>query len=194
MLEQRGIVRGIRLKVLIGFGLVLLAVGLAGVINFISLNRLVASVKILAQPDEKLLYTRRLLGHLANEENSVRSYTLTQDDHYLDVYHELSDSIHYSLDQLKTVTLGNDQQSALTDSIQELVTEREGLLTQFLAKRKADMAAELKRNTVFPEKNQSSPRSKPAATTSKEMVAPATQSEADNDSSAETKRKEFLAG
>lgn len=155
MLEQRGIVRGIQLKVLIGFGLVLLAVGFAGVLNFISLNRLVDSVKILAQPDEKLNYTRRLMGHLSNEENSVRSYTLTQDIQYLNTYHQLSDSVHYSLDQLKIVTRGNDQQSALTDSIQQLVTEREALLNQFIGKRKSDM----KKNTAVQEK--------PAAVTSK---------------------------
>ena len=141
MSEQRGIVWGIRLKVLIGFGLVLLAVAFAGIINFISLNRMVASVKVLAQPDEKLIYIRRLMGHLSNEENSVRSYTLTQDDRYLNNYHQLADSVHSSLAQLKVATIGNNQQNALTDSIQQLVAEREGLLLQFIGKRKSDMVS-----------------------------------------------------
>lgn len=151
MLEQRGL-RGIRFKVLIGFGLVLLAVGFAGVINFISLNHMVASVKILSQPDEKLNYTRRLMGHLSNEENSVRSYTLTQDKNYLNNYHQLSDSVHYSLDQLEIITAGNEQQNTLIDSIQELVVQREELLNQFIGKKKSDITTGLNKDKPLPQK------------------------------------------
>src|SRR5947207_63321 len=148
MNEQPGIIRGMRLKVLIGFGAVLLAVALAGAINFISLNRLIASVKILSRPDEKFNYTRQLLVHLTNEESSVRAFALTHDDQYLDVYDQVSDSVHLAVTQLKMLTRENVEQLALTDSIQRLVAEREGLLNHYIAARKANVETQFNKASI----------------------------------------------
>jgi len=53
MREQTG-VKGIGTKVLVGFSAIFLSVVVAGFINFISLNKLVHSVKVLSEPDPKL--------------------------------------------------------------------------------------------------------------------------------------------
>ena len=155
MNEQPRIVRGMRLKVLIGFSAVLLAVALAGVINFISLNRLIESVKILSGPDEKFNYSRQLLVHLTNEEAAVRTFTLTKDNHDLDAYYQLSDSVHLAVTHLKMLTYENDGQAALTDSIQRLVAEREGLLNHFIAASKANFETQFNKSSVAGKKLQS---------------------------------------
>ncbi|HYV92815.1 MAG TPA: ATP-binding protein [Chitinophagales bacterium] len=186
MNEQPGIIRGMRLKVLVGFGAVLLAVAFAGVINFISLNRLVASVKILSRPDEKLNCTRQLLDHLTNEEAYVRAYTLTQDENFLSAYHQLSDSVHSSVTELKLLTFENDEQSALADSIQRLVSERDWLLNQFIDVRQADVEAQLSQ-VSSPKKNL-----KPISSLSENSLTTQSnpsQASLETDSSSQTKEK-----
>lgn len=145
MQDQPGFVRALGLKVLLGFGVVLLAGVFAGVSNFLSLNRLVDAISILARPDEKIIHSHQLLDHLANEESNVRAYTLTQDTQYVDAYHRFSDSVHYAITKLRVATLDNPQQAMLADSIQLLVNECEELMNQFVARRREEIDSQLMR-------------------------------------------------
>jgi hypothetical protein len=54
MPEPSGSFSRIRNKVFIGFSLVLMAVIVAAIINFIALNRMSASLSILSEPNEKI--------------------------------------------------------------------------------------------------------------------------------------------
>ncbi|MEO5674143.1 MAG: ATP-binding protein [Chitinophagales bacterium] len=145
MQDQPGFVRALGLKVLLGFSVVLLAGVFAGISNFLSLNRLVDAISILARPDEKIVHSHQLLDHLSNEESNVRAYTLTQDTQYVDAYHRFSDSVHYAISNLRVATLDNPQQATLADSIQLLVNECEELMNQFVARRREEIDSQLMR-------------------------------------------------
>jgi signal transduction histidine kinase len=133
----------LQLKVLLGFGVALIAVAIAAMINFTSLNRLLSAVETISQPDYKLICLKQLLTDLSDLEGDVRTYTLTHDEKYLDAYHGVADSIEQRIARLKNLTSDNDKQSVLTDSIERLVEERIILFNLFIGKRKNEFAAKL---------------------------------------------------
>ena len=113
MPEASGILSRIRLKVFIGFSVVLMAVIVAAIINFVSLNRMSTSLSVLSEPDEKINNVRVLLGHLSNEEVSARYYSLTGDSQYLSLYNRFTDSVHYRLAELAVIPVLQAQTALL---------------------------------------------------------------------------------
>lgn len=144
--------RGLQTKVLLGFTIALCAVAIAAIIGFTSLNRLVASIETLSAPDQKLIFLKKLLNDLSEEENIVRTYALTQDEAYLDQYRRASDSVQQKIQHLKTTAEKNTQQKSIADSIARLIDQREMVFDLFILERKPDTLTQVNNVTVI-EKN-----------------------------------------
>jgi len=159
--EPSGIFKGIRTKVFVGFGVVLFAVCVAAIINFVALSKMSNSVSILSEPDKKTIRLRALLGHLSNEEISVRAFSLTGDSQYLKLYHAFVDSAHAQLATLQTLIFYNDRELQLADSITLLAAQREVVLNSFLENRGKAMDRQEKKLSELTQKKFSGKEMKP---------------------------------
>jgi signal transduction histidine kinase/HPt (histidine-containing phosphotransfer) domain-containing protein len=140
MPESSGVFRGIQFKVIVGFSLVLMAAIAAVVINFSALSRMSEAVSELSRPDPKMDRMRELMAYLTNEEVAARSYSLTGDMQYANLFHQLNDSVHLRLAQLKLLVRENEEQATIADTITKLSAEREALLDAFIDKRSESFA------------------------------------------------------
>ncbi|MBX7141014.1 MAG: response regulator [Chitinophagales bacterium] len=140
MPESSGVFRGIQFKVIVGFSLVLMAAIAAVIINFSALSRMSEAVSELSRPDPKMDRMRELMAYLTNEEVAARSYSLTGDMQYANLFHQLNDSVHLRLAQLKMLVRENEEQATIADTITRLSAEREALLDAFIDKRSESFA------------------------------------------------------
>ena len=140
---------GLRVKVLLGFSIALIILGIAAVINFTSLSTLNSAIKTISSPDPKLIVLKELLTGLSDEESSVRTFTLTHNEKYLAAYENASDSVHSHINRLRMLNYNDKLQESITDSIERLVGEREDLFNQFIEKRKTQLTAQVPANSII---------------------------------------------
>jgi hypothetical protein len=186
MPESSGIFRGIQFKVIIGFSLVLIAAVLAAIINFTALNRMSEAVSELSRPDPKLDCMRELMAFMTNEDVAARSYSLTGDAQYFRLFHELNDSVHLRLAELKLLIRDKAGQYAIADSVTRLTAEREAVLDAFIDKRKEAFARKTAPATINA-KSSDKRMSSPSEEKEDMDIAPATEPSAASDTVADKK-------
>jgi signal transduction histidine kinase/DNA-binding response OmpR family regulator len=142
MAEEPGMIRGMRAKVYLGFGLVLAAAILAAIINISSLNKMSGAVADLSRRDEKGQAVRILLSHLANQETAVRAFSLSADSLYLEKFYQQTDSVRQRLKLLQFLTAPDSRQQSIVDSISQKVDQRHQLFTAFIESRRIAMLQE----------------------------------------------------
>ena len=110
----------LKFKVIVGFTLATLAVIVASFITITNFLQLQNSVNELSLPDVKLLKLNKMLTDISEAESSIRSYTLTENEEYLNKYYQTADIIRSELNSLKDLTYNSIDQYNKIDSISKL--------------------------------------------------------------------------
>lgn len=113
--------------------IIVAAVVFSGYLVYQSLSQIVNSIHNEARPDFKLLLIKDIASDLTEVENTVRLYTLTQDEKYFHPYKETSQSIHDKLSELKDYSLANEEESLQIDSIRVLTNMKLDIWGKILA-------------------------------------------------------------
>lgn len=113
----------IRSKVVLGFFLAFIAIGVLGYISYNTLEELVESISEEARPSERLGLLREILNDLSDAESSVRAYTITGEASYLKPYYQSVTVIDEKLANLRETKEGR-LHAARMDSLQDLVEQK----------------------------------------------------------------------
>jgi signal transduction histidine kinase/DNA-binding response OmpR family regulator len=127
----------IKLKVIVGYALIFIAIGVSGIIAYNSYNKLLDSVYSLSKPDDEILRMNRILTNLSEAENHIRIYSLTRQQKHLNNYVVRVESIQEELDSLKTLQPMHHLPISLVDSMRYLLEERSEKLTSFVKLKRA---------------------------------------------------------
>lgn len=112
---------------------VVVAVMFSGYLVYQSLSQIVESIHKEARPDFKLLLIKDISSDLTEIENTVRLYTITQDEKYFHPYNATNKSIQEKLDELKDYSLTNAEESLQIDSIRSLTNAKLSIWQQILS-------------------------------------------------------------
>ncbi|RZT92336.1 phospho-acceptor domain-containing protein [Ancylomarina subtilis] len=127
----------IRLKVIAGYLVLLIAIVSAGLIGQSSYERLMHSVSLLSKPDAEISRMNHLLTDLSEAENHIRVYSLTKKDQYLNLFGEKVESIKNELDSLRLSNIKNTHSIQMIDSMIYLIGVRSKKLNEFAKIKKA---------------------------------------------------------
>jgi len=127
----------IRIKMIAGYLVLLLAIVCAGLIGQRSYERLINSVSLLSKPDAEISRMNHLLTNLSEAENHIRVYSLTKKNQYLNSFGDKVDLIKNDLDSLRLSNINNAYSIQLIDSMIHLVGERSKKLNAFAKIKKA---------------------------------------------------------
>ena len=127
----------IRIKMIAGYLILLLAIVSSGIIGHSSYNRLVNSVSVLSKPDAEISRMNHLLTNLSEAENHIRVYSLTKKNQYLNAFGDKVDLIKNDLNSLRLSNINNAYSIQLIDSMILLVGERSKKLNDFAKIKKA---------------------------------------------------------
>ena len=92
----------IRIKVITGYLVLLIAIVSAGLIGHSSYKRLMNSVSQLSKPDAEISRMNHLLTDLSEAENHIRVYSLTKKSQYLGLFGEKVESIKKSFFEISS--------------------------------------------------------------------------------------------
>jgi signal transduction histidine kinase/FixJ family two-component response regulator len=138
--------RHTKTKVILGFGVAILAVFLTGYITYISFSKLLTSVNALSDPNPKLVRLNDVLKHLSKAESNLRIYTLTDNADELSYYHKNIATVQSNIDTLRQLTESDSSQHAAIDEISLLLSEKVANLNSLTEIRKSlknrDLSAE----------------------------------------------------
>jgi CHASE3 domain sensor protein len=127
----------IRLKVIAGYLVLLIAIVSSGLIGHSSYKRLMHSVSPLSKPDAEISRMNHLLTDLSEAENHIRVYSLTKNDQYLNLFGEKVKSIKNELDSLRLSNIKNTHSIQMIDSMIFLINIRSKKLNAFARIKKA---------------------------------------------------------
>lgn len=111
----------IKVKLLLGYSLTIIALIIAGFITYISFTKLFDSVETLARPDTKLIMLNHMLTDISEAEGSLRSYILSNEKAHLQAYEIRLDSIMNNISALKYASAEDPTQLNKLDSISILL-------------------------------------------------------------------------
>jgi CHASE3 domain sensor protein len=107
-----------------------------------AIQNIVHEVSEASKPDQRLVLLKGMMYDIADAENSVKSYSLTKNESYLDDYNLEINEVNYKLLQLQEI---GDEGSDLANNlpkIDSLVNEKFNVLDELLlvqSKRSADV-------------------------------------------------------
>lgn len=127
----------IRLKVIAGYLVLLIAIVSAGFIGYSSYQNLIGSVSRLSKPDAEISRMNHLLTDLSEAENHIRVYSLTKKDQYLNLFGSKIESIKNELDSLRASNITNVHSIEMIDSMIYLIHDRSKKLNAFAKIKKA---------------------------------------------------------
>ena len=103
---------GIRPKVALGFGLLLLAVGVAAIIAYHSMSHLTEAVEDLSKPNTTIAKIDTILVKVSEAEITLQAYVISKSSAKLSAYHE-------SVNQINEQILSLQEEEPYTDSLQK---------------------------------------------------------------------------
>lgn len=121
----------IRLKVIAGYLVLLIAIVSSGLIGYSSYERLMDSVSQLSRPDAEISRMNHLLTDLSEAENHIRVYSLTKQNQYLKLFGKKVKSIKNELDSLRASEISNKHSIQMIDSMIFLIDVRSKKLNAF---------------------------------------------------------------
>lgn len=127
----------IRLKVIAGYLVLLIAIVSSGLIGHSSYKRLMHSVSQLSKPDAEISRMNHLLTDLSEAENHIRVYSLTKKNQYLNLFGDKVKSIKNELDSLRSSSIRNKHSIQMIDSMIFLIDVRSKKLNAFTRIKKA---------------------------------------------------------
>nr|WP_320117660.1 response regulator [uncultured Marinifilum sp.] len=127
----------IKVKVILGYILVFLAIIASMLIAYQAYNKLLDSVVFLSKPDSEIARMNRVLTNLSEAENKIRIYSLTKKERYLAHYAENIVEIQANLDSLRTYSADSSKSFFLIDSMYVLLEERADKLERFVRLKRA---------------------------------------------------------
>jgi len=127
----------IRIKVIAGYLVLLIAIVSSGLIGHSSYKRLMNSVSQLSKPDAEISRMNHLLTDLSEAENHIRVYSLTKKNQYLRLFGEKVESIKSELDSLRLSNIKNTHSIQMIDSMIYLIGVRSKKLNAFARIKKA---------------------------------------------------------
>jgi len=122
----------IKIKVVLGYVFVFLAILASLFIAYQSYNKLLNSVVSLSRPDAEIARMNRILTSLSEAENQIRIYSLTKKESYLELYAENVYKIQSELDSLRHFNKDSSISDFLIDSMSFLLMERTDKLNAFV--------------------------------------------------------------
>jgi len=127
----------IKIKVVLGYIFVFLAIIASVFIAYKSYNKLLDSVISLSKPDAEIARMNRVLTNLSEAENKIRIYSLTKKERYLAHYAENILEIQADLDSLRSFSPDSSKSILLIDSMSFLLEERAEKLEEFVRIKRA---------------------------------------------------------
>ena len=113
--------------------IVVLAVVFSGYLVYQSLSQIVGSIDREARPDFKLLLIKDIASDLTQVENTVRLYTITQDEKYFHPYKKINEVIQEKLNNLEDYSQTGLDQKIYIDSIRQLTDKKLVIWEKILA-------------------------------------------------------------
>lgn len=123
-MAHTGKTRGIKAKIILGFGIAALLAIMGGIIAYKSLSEMTSTVNRLAEPDRMLLKLQEILIGISEAESSIRAYTLDKDRQSLEPYFEFLNGIEEDVDTLYSLTSKNIRQQGQIDTLTLLLAEK----------------------------------------------------------------------
>ena len=111
----------IRRKIVIGFGLVLVMLGVIGLISYRSTRAFIQTADWVAHTREVMEIQERTQRHLMEMESGRRGYLVTGDETYLHGFEEAQTQIVENFNALKTYTADTPQQTLKLDRLLTLI-------------------------------------------------------------------------
>lgn len=115
---------GLKARVIIGFSLTLIAVGIAGFIAFKSTRQLVDSLVTLTQPNPKLDRLEMALSAATDAENSIRLYSLTHKNYDFIAYKSSIKQVDTNIQELSNLMDNDSAQRIRLKSVKSLVNQK----------------------------------------------------------------------
>ncbi len=106
-----------------------------GMLAYNSLWSLVTTISDEAQPNRKLMLLKEIQFDLSDAENSVRTYTLTNDPAQLEHYYSSIHNVGEKLEVLRSLSIPHSLQQYRIDSIQVLVQHKVQVLDELIGLR-----------------------------------------------------------
>src|SRR5437870_4634419 len=112
------------IRIIIAILAIIVIVGATGLLAYRGMSRIVNAVSDASKPDLKLAIGKSILSNLSDAENSVKIYSITNDEHYLANFYNSVSSIDKNMDELYRYSNRLPEQQSLIDSINKLTTEQ----------------------------------------------------------------------
>jgi signal transduction histidine kinase/FixJ family two-component response regulator/HPt (histidine-containing phosphotransfer) domain-containing protein len=118
-------VKRFSLQLKIGFLMILAVVLLVatGYLAWLNLSSIVASISVEVGPDQKLLTIREISMDLQKAENSIRMYSVTDNEKDLEPYYSVISDIDVKVNRLREECMDSPLLLAQTDTISKLIEE-----------------------------------------------------------------------
>ncbi|SFG71041.1 ATP-binding protein [Pontibacter chinhatensis] len=126
----------IKTKVVVGFTLALSIVAAAIYLTYTSFTKLLDSVEVLSQPNNKLMELQKTLSTIATAESAIRAFTLTAEEKHFRAYLGHLDTIQSQIDTLEMLMKDSPRELAQVDSISALLQQKHKSLDQYVALKK----------------------------------------------------------
>jgi methyl-accepting chemotaxis protein len=126
----------IGLKILLGFGLVLLILAIVGATSYRSTLKLIDNSEWVTHTHKVVESLEGLVAQVTNAETGQRGFLLTGRDNYLEPYQLASQAIQNEVAEVRGLTVDNARQQARVDQLAQLVTQKFAELQQTIDMRK----------------------------------------------------------
>ncbi|UII29161.1 ATP-binding protein [Fulvivirga maritima] len=110
-------------KIILAFLLALVALTMIGFVGRNTLTQLINSIKKESEPNPKLTHLKEIIANLREAENSVRTYTITQNPENLTPFYQAATTFDNKM-QLLYANIKNKDQMRLADSMESLIGQK----------------------------------------------------------------------
>lgn len=138
----------IKIKVVLGYIFVFLAIVASLLIAKQAYNKLLNSVAILSKPDIEITRMNRVLTNLSEAENKIRVYSLTREEKFLTNFYENILEIRNDLDSLRSYSQDSSRAVILIDSMDFLLEDRADKLAKFVRLKQSKERANLSKKAM----------------------------------------------
>jgi signal transduction histidine kinase/CheY-like chemotaxis protein len=125
--------KSIKAKVFAGYGLLIVLTVFIAFITHRSFQNLTQSADKLAEPNKNIILLHDIIFSIYQAESHIRTYTLTQEESYIDLYFQELERIDNLVDTLYLLTETDEFFSQKVDSINVLLIEKIELLEKFIS-------------------------------------------------------------
>lgn len=131
----------IRTKVLLGFGLAILAVAVIAFLSIRSTRSFLNTAEWVSQTHRVLETHESMLKHLMEAESAVRGYLITGDELMLDFFYQASDEGTKNVEELRGMLAENPEQIDRLKTIQKRMSRKLQTLRELIELRRTEGAA-----------------------------------------------------